>query len=82
MKKLRKLNLKSATLMNDAEMKMIVGGSGVTNDCPSGALNHHVLQPASFMMIVKYRVLVIAIMSKVQAFVLAVRHKKSVSQII
>jgi natural product precursor len=35
MKKLRKLNLKSATLMDDNEMKMIVGGSG-TNDCPKG----------------------------------------------
>jgi natural product precursor len=30
MKKLGKLNLKSATLMDDNEMKMIVGGSGYT----------------------------------------------------
>jgi natural product precursor len=34
MKKLRKLNLKSATLMNDNEMKMIVGGSS-GNGCPA-----------------------------------------------
>ena len=30
MKKLRKLNLKSAAVMDDNEMKMIVGGSGNT----------------------------------------------------
>lgn len=37
MKKLRKLNLKSTSVMDDNEMKMIVGGSGLTNDCPSGS---------------------------------------------
>jgi natural product precursor len=34
MKKLGKLNLKSATLMDDNEMKMIVGGSS-GNGCPT-----------------------------------------------
>jgi natural product precursor len=33
MKKLRKLNLKSATLMDDAEMKIIVGGSSSDDSC-------------------------------------------------
>lgn len=35
MKKLKKLNLNNASLMNDAEMKMVTGGYGGASGCGS-----------------------------------------------
>jgi natural product precursor len=42
MKKLKKLNLKDASLMTDSEMKMVVGGyteGTCSATCPSGSIS-------------------------------------------